>query len=46
MVFYDGYDIDYLIWFYDGYKFEIAGDLAQEDMIALAESLVLETKKE
>lgn len=39
-------DINYLVWFYDGYRFEIAGTLTQEDMIALAESINLKTKEE
>jgi len=39
-------NMNYLVWFYDGYRFEIAGDLTQEEMIALAESLVLVTKEE
>jgi len=31
----------YLTWFYDGYKFEVSGELTKEEMISLAESLVL-----
>ena len=31
----------YLTWFYDGYTFEISGELTKEEMISLAESLVL-----
>ena len=45
-VFYDGFEMNYLVWFYDGYRFEIIGNLIQEDLIALAESLVIETGEE
>lgn len=32
-------DLNYLVWFHDGYRFEIIGNLNKEDMIILAESL-------
>jgi len=40
-LFNDNNEIYYLTWFYDGYAFEISGKLTKEEMISLAESLVL-----
>lgn|GEM_PF-638461 len=38
-LFNDNDKIYYLTWFYDGYIFEISGELTKEEMISLAESL-------
>jgi len=40
-LFNDNDDIYYLTWFYDGYVFEVSGELTKEKMISLAESLAL-----
>ena len=39
-------DIYYLVWFYDGYMFEISGNLTVEELVMLAESLTLEKNLE